>query len=93
MSNELNEILIYLKANKKRGFYKKTKFILKERIAQHSILESCLTKLSSDGYIRSYFHPRMGLHDNLMIDSDLKIFYSLSRKGLEFINKGGYQIK
>ena len=88
---DLNNILMYLKMNKRDSFHKRTKKALKERTSETSSLDSHLSKLSREGYIRQYFHPSIGfIWDNLKIEPDQKIFYSLTDSGVKFLKRGGY---
>jgi len=91
MSEDLNTILVYLGMNKRSGFQKRTKSTLMVHSQQVKKIDLHLSKLSRDGFIRSYFHPSIGLAwSNLEIDSDQKIFYSVTERGIKFLKKGGY---
>lgn len=91
MYEDLNNILVYLGMNKGSAFKKRTKSTLMDFSKQAKKIDAQLSMLSRDGYIRSYFHPSIGLGwDNLQIDSDQKIFYSVTDRGMKFLKKGGY---
>lgn len=95
MTEDLNYILAYLFANRTSKFQRRTKSTLiccSEKIVE---IDHCLSRLNRDGYILPYFHPSIGLAwDNLHLDKDEKIYYSLTGRGKTFFKKGGYnQIK
>ncbi|OFZ41490.1 MAG: hypothetical protein A3D92_15275 [Bacteroidetes bacterium RIFCSPHIGHO2_02_FULL_44_7] len=88
---DLNNILTYLFTNKGSAFQKRTKNTLRRCSEKMVEIDDHLSKLSRDGYIRSYFHPSIGLRwDHLQLDSDQKIYYSLTERGMAFFKKGGY---
>lgn len=91
MSEDLNNILVYLGMNKRSAFEKRTKSTIMSYSKQEKEIDAYLSTLSREGYIRSYFHPSIGLAwDSLKIDSDQKIFYSVTERGMKFLKKGGY---
>lgn len=92
MYEDLNSILVYLGMNRGSTFKKRTKDRIDIDPEKRKKIDSYISKLSSDGYIRSYFHPSIGLTwDKLQIDSDQKIYYSVTERGLKFLKKGGYK--
>lgn len=91
MTKDLDAILEYLKMNKKCSFRRRTKALLKQCTSQMVFLDAHLSQLSKDGYIRSYMHPDIGLHDTMQIEEEKKVFYSVTDRGIRFLNNGGYQ--
>jgi len=91
MAEDLNYILTYLFRNRGSAFQKRTKNNLRLYSEKVVEIDTHLSRLSRDGYIRSYFHPSLGLSwNNLHLDTDQKIFYSLTERGMAFLKKGGY---
>jgi hypothetical protein len=89
--HDLNKILAYLKKNKLESFHKRTKKSLKKHSSKTTSLDDHLSKLSREGFIRSYLHPSVGFNwDNQNLESDQKTFYSVTDRGIKFLMKGGY---
>lgn len=88
---ELNNILQYLRMHKRSSFQCRTKKVLKDQTEEATLIDNYLSKLSRDGYIRSYLHPSIGfVWESLQIESDQKFFYSVTERGIKFLRKGGY---
>ena len=91
MNEKLNQILSYLKENEKKGFERRTKFsLILEFVNSLSSIDEYMSKLIRDGHIRLFLHPNIGLKDELSIDYNEKLIYSVSKKGAHFIREGGY---
>lgn len=88
---DLNNILKYLLEYKECSFQNRTKKTIKDHSRQLTLVENHLSQLSRDGYIRAYFHPSIGFFwENLKIEADQKVFYSVTKKGIKFLKRGGY---
>ena len=94
MLEDLNDILNYLKIVRKQGYKSRTKLQLRLNvICRSSKVDAYISRLSRDGYIRVYMHPRIGLQDTQELEADLKVYYSISDSGRYFIKKGGYRVQ
>jgi DNA-binding MarR family transcriptional regulator len=86
MEQDLNNIMRHLSTNQSKSFLNRTKRSLRNRITLNTMeLECCLDQLSRNGYIDSYMHPAIGLIDRNVLESDLKVFYSLSNRGQRYL--------
>lgn len=92
MLGELNEILFYLNKHQNQSPRKRNILALRLNSSIPSKgLNEVIQKLSKDGFIYVYMHNEASRFWAPPFTWEKNISFSLSRKGKEFIESGGYR--